>query len=292
MAGDEEYYSYTPSLAGAVIAAIVYFFLTSAHVFRLYKTRTWFCIPFILGGLFEVVGYSARARSNADPDVMAPFLMQAILILLAPILFAASVYMFLGRIILATGCASYSLIRPTWLTRIFVGGDIFCFFVQLIGAAMLSSATTKSKLDLANTIVLVGLSAQIVIFGGFMVVGLVFHLRMRKNDPKAALDWNWERYMMSLYAVSVIITLRNLFRVIEYALGDDGYLLSNEWPVYVFDFIPMSIVMAVCVMWYVGKLDFASNGRGDVEMMIDRTEERTPRAAHRTSRRASRQYST
>lgn len=167
----------------------------------------------------EVVGYSARARSNADPDVMAPFLMQAILILLAPILFAASVYMFLGRIILATGCASYSLIRPTWLTRIFVGGDIFCFFVQLIGAAMLSSATTKSKLDLANTIVLVGLSAQIVIFGGFMVVGLVFHLRMRKNDPKAALDWNWERYMMSLYAVSVIITLRNLFRVIEYALG-------------------------------------------------------------------------
>jgi hypothetical protein len=29
----------------------------------------------------------------------------------------------------------------------------------------------------------------------------------------------WERYLFYLYGVSIIITFRNLFRVIEYALG-------------------------------------------------------------------------
>ncbi|KAF2466141.1 RTA1-domain-containing protein [Lindgomyces ingoldianus] len=277
MAEGEQYYSYIPSVAGGVIGVIVFIILLVVHVFRLYKTRTWFCIPFILGAIFEVIGYAARAYGNSHPYAQSPFLIQAILILLAPILFAASIYMFLSRIIFATGYASYSMMRPKWLTITFVGSDIFCFFVQMVGAAMLSTATTKKKLDLANTIVLVGLATQIVIFGWFMIVGLVFHLRIRKrHDRKMVLrEWNWERYLIMLYMASIIITLRNLFRVIEYALGDDGYLLSTEWPIYVFDAIPMAIVLGVCSMWYVGKLDFASNRQEDVEMMVGRREEST-----------------
>jgi hypothetical protein len=32
-------------------------------------------------------------------------------------------------------------------------------------------------------------------------------------------DFAWETYLNMLYIVSVIITLRNLFRVIEFAIG-------------------------------------------------------------------------
>lgn len=44
-------WSYTPSLAGGIIAAIIFFILTGFHAFRLVQNRTWFCIPFVIGGL-------------------------------------------------------------------------------------------------------------------------------------------------------------------------------------------------------------------------------------------------
>lgn len=128
--------------------------------------------------------------------------------------------MFLGRIIRSTGFESCSVVRPKWLTIIFVAGDIICFFIQMIGTAIMGNATTKATLDLANTIVLVGLAAQIFIFAWFMVVGVIFHKRVR-NIGGSLVVWgvDWERYLFYLYGVSIIITFRNLFRVIEYALG-------------------------------------------------------------------------
>ncbi|PVH91187.1 RTA1 like protein [Periconia macrospinosa] len=267
--GPQEFYAYKPSLAGGVIIAILFSFLLFLHLFRLYTTRTWFCIPFSMGAIFEIIGYAARAQSNKQPHAQTPFLIQAIFILLAPILFAASVYMFLGRIIRSTGYESCSMVRPKWLTIIFVAGDVVCFFVQMVGAAMMGDAKTKAMLDLANTIVLVGLIAQIVIFGWFMLVGVVFHNRVRKIGGKLVVGGvNWERFLFWLYGVSIIITFRNLFRVIEYALGDDGYLLSTEWPIYVFDAIPMAFVLVVCNLWYVGGMDFRSNERDDIDIMI------------------------
>ena len=59
--------------------------------------------------------------------------MQSLLILLAPLLFAATIYMGLGRIVKAIDGDKQCLIRPVYLTKIFVAGDIFSFFVQGCG---------------------------------------------------------------------------------------------------------------------------------------------------------------
>lgn len=60
-------------------------------------------------------------------------LIQYILILVAPALLAASIYMEFGRIILVTNGENYTIIRRTWLTKIFVCGDIISFVVQFGG---------------------------------------------------------------------------------------------------------------------------------------------------------------
>lgn len=85
--------------------------------------------------LVETVGYGARAISaNQSPDyTLLPFLVQNLLILLAPSLFAASIYMLLGRIIRVTDGDSRSLIRGRFLTIIFVCGDVISFLVQVGG---------------------------------------------------------------------------------------------------------------------------------------------------------------
>ena len=50
-------------------------------------------------------------------------------LLLAPALFAASIYMILGRIILLVEGEAHSIIKRRWLTKIFVAGDVVCFLL-------------------------------------------------------------------------------------------------------------------------------------------------------------------
>ncbi|CAN9176144.1 unnamed protein product [Alternaria alternata] len=196
---------YTPTIAAGAIAAVVMFILFFIHTFRLVKNKTWFCIPFVIGALCEAIGYSARAAAHNDTEGKTPYIIQSTLILLAPILFAASIYMILGRLIRRTDSAEYSLIRVNWLTKIFVGGDILCFLIQAGGAGMLVSANDKDGFKRGENIILGGLILQILIFGFFVVVASIWH---------------------------------------------DGYLLSHEWPIYVYDFLPMMITLVVCIWWY------------------------------------------
>lgn len=83
----------------------------------------------------QVFGYIVRCLSiSQKPDYEKnPFIIQQILILLAPALYAASIYMILGRMILLVHAESYSLIRRSWLTKIFVSGDIVSMVVQGAG---------------------------------------------------------------------------------------------------------------------------------------------------------------
>ena len=56
--------------------------------------------------------------------------MQSLLILVAPALFAASIYMELGRIILLVEGEKHAIIKRRFLTKIFVAGDVLSFITQ------------------------------------------------------------------------------------------------------------------------------------------------------------------
>lgn len=67
--GKAEYklWYYTPSVAGGAIACIVFCILTLLHCFRLFKNRTWYCIPFVIGGLVSstsILIHGNAARAN------------------------------------------------------------------------------------------------------------------------------------------------------------------------------------------------------------------------------------
>lgn len=158
--------------------------------------------------------------------------------------------MILGRIIRACNASDYSLIRVSRLTKIFVAGDVTCFLIQAMGGGLLGGAKTKKQFDTDNDIILGGLILQIIIFVGFLIVAVVFHRRLQYHQTTEAAGLPWQRLMMMLYASSVLISVRNLYRVIEYAMGQNGWLLEHEWPLYVFDGLLMGVVAFVGLWWY------------------------------------------
>lgn len=179
-----------------------------------------------------------------------PFVIQNNMILLAPVLFAASIYMVLGRVIRATKGEAHSIIKPRRLTRLFVMGDILSLAVQGTGGGLMVVAEHGK---LAQVIVILGLVLQIVIFGLFCTTAFLFHSRMRRDpltDYHVAAEVEWEQVLYMLYGVSALIMFRSVFRVIEFIMGADGYLLSTEWPLYIFDAVPMLLVMVVFWRWF------------------------------------------
>jgi hypothetical protein len=50
-AGDYYLWHYLPSVPAAVIFLILFFVITALLTWRMFKTKTWFCIPFIIGGV-------------------------------------------------------------------------------------------------------------------------------------------------------------------------------------------------------------------------------------------------
>lgn len=69
--------------------------------------------------------------STESPDFTKnPYIIQSVLLLLGPTLYAASIYMILGRLVVLLEADNYSIIKPKWLTKFFVLGDVLSFFAQ------------------------------------------------------------------------------------------------------------------------------------------------------------------
>jgi hypothetical protein len=83
----------------------------------------------------EVAGYIGRAISSKETPnyALGPYILQTLTLLVAPALFAATIYMILGRITIFTNGEKHSIIPKRWLTKIFVLGDILSFLAQSAG---------------------------------------------------------------------------------------------------------------------------------------------------------------
>ena len=64
---------------------------------------------------------------------LGPYIVQAILLLVAPALFAATIYMALGRLVHRLHADKQCLLPLKWMTKIFVGGDVISFLLQAGG---------------------------------------------------------------------------------------------------------------------------------------------------------------
>lgn len=202
----------------------------------------------------QVLGYGGRIWSHFDGEAIGGFVIQAILILVAPALYAASIYMILGRLIRALGADSLSIIPLKWMTKMFVVGDVISFLLQAGGGGIQAAGTIKMY-DIGEKIIIVGLFVQIAMFSFFLGTAVTFHRRQARHGAAQETSIPWKRHLTVLYVVSAVILVRSIFRVVEYLQGNKGYLISHEIFLYIFDAVLMAIIMAILVVFYVEDLD-------------------------------------
>lgn len=170
---------------------------------------------------------------------------------------SASIYMILGRIIQLTEGDKYAIIRRTWLTKIFVFGDVLSLFAQVIGAA-----AQIDKPEMGKNIVIAGLIIQLIFFALFVIAAAIFHVRNARNPTyKSTLPHiRWKLYLTTLYVTGFLILVRSFFRLIEYVQGLDGPLLKSEKYLYIFDGALMLIVFFYMMFFHPAEIGLHLRG--------------------------------
>ncbi|OGE49254.1 hypothetical protein PENARI_c022G12050 [Penicillium arizonense] len=247
--GDWSFYDYSPTKVGAVIAIICYGISAGYHVFQLVKMKCYFFTTFTIGAIMMTLGYILRAASAGDTTALAPYIGQNVCILLPPSLYAATIYMIYGRIVIYAGDPKLSIVSPLKVTKIFVIGDVLAFLTQASGGGMMA---ISSMARMGQIITIAGLFIQLVFFGAFLTISIIFGRRVQQTKT-ALRGLPYGTLLYILFAVSGLIIVRCLYRIIEFCQGNDGYLMKHEAFMYVFDTIPMFAVQAVFHFYHPGK---------------------------------------
>ncbi|MCJ1332254.1 hypothetical protein MMC10_008946 [Thelotrema lepadinum] len=269
------FYRYAPSLAAAIAFIILFTLTFIAHFAQLFRNRTWYFIPFVIGAICnlckstssiwslingegEAIGYIGRAINASQTPNWAnpPYILQSLLILIAPTFFSASVYMILGRLIRLVEGEHHSLIRPSWLTKLFVTSDVFSIFLQGAGGGVMASSKDLFGFQTGEHIIIGGLFIQIIGFGSFVAVTAIFHRRILRYPTNASrtVSQPWQTYLWVLYCVSALIFIRSIFRTIEYIQGYDGSLQSTETFLYVFDATFMFFALVIFNIYHPSRI--------------------------------------
>ena len=111
-------------------------------------------------------------------------------------------------------------------------------------------------MKMSRIIVILGLLVQVIFLGFFIFMSTLVHRRLLKAPTDVTQEGAipWKTYFYVLYATSGTVLFRSIFRAIEYIEGNDGFLISHEVFLYVFDSLLMAIVMVIFLVWYVDGL--------------------------------------
>ncbi|GKT63406.1 RTA1 domain-containing protein [Colletotrichum tofieldiae] len=250
------FYHYRPS-GGAGWAFLVLFAIgVLSHIGCLFRLRAWHFIPFILGGIGEAFGYYGRAKAHEDPTQVGPFILQNLLILGSPPLFAATIYMSLGRIITALDLRRHVSISPRIMAFFYVVVDVGCFVTQVFGAVMPASGDLDA-MKMAKTLIMAGLIAQLAVITLFSLSCWHSHRCAQREAAelnKTHAGIKWRKYYFITYGVASLMFIRSLIRGIEYLQGEDGFIMKHEVFLYIFDGVPMVTIMALYLWIHPGSL--------------------------------------
>jgi hypothetical protein len=115
----------------------------------------------------------------------------------------------------------------------FTCSDIFCLLLQSTGGAMYANPENAAK---ARILLLIGLGAQLVFFSAFIILTVCVQFTKRYGFKG---DRSFRPVFICLYATTLLMHLRNSFRVAEFAQGFEGDLEAHDMYLYIFDFMPI-----------------------------------------------------
>ncbi|OAX81619.1 hypothetical protein ACJ72_04041 [Emergomyces africanus] len=236
---------YCPSIEAAILFTSLFAATTLAHMFQWFTFRKKFCWVIVMAGLWETAGFAFRIISAKQIRGLWHFIPQQLFIILAPVWLNAFVFMVMGRMIYFYIPEKKVFgISAQRITVTFVLLDVFSMLVQSSSASLMSSDDPKlAKMGVNVYMGGIGLQELFIIL--FFFLAGRFQYLMTKLEVYQPQHLPWRRLLYCLYAALVLITIRIIYRLIEYSSGLENGLATNETAFYCLEAVPMIFAIAV-----------------------------------------------
>ncbi|KAG8979109.1 hypothetical protein FRC05_009319 [Tulasnella sp. 425] len=221
----------------------------------------WFIL---VGGTLEWLGYMFRVFAIGAEGPSSWLVVSQTFLIVSPALLVGQCYIIIERMMAYVG-KEYGFTDHNEITRIFLGADIIAIVIQAIGSSVLTDARQDLyQAKVAKKILVAGLLLQIITFGIYSFFAVTFDFRSSRDPALRAYDTQMRglrKLWIAFYVSAVLITLRSIYRAVEFAdiapgprgiYDPDGYLFTHEWPMYVFDAIPVLISVVAFSIWHPG----------------------------------------
>jgi len=239
-------YGFIPSKAIGFIFLVLFSILTFGHLVLMFKTRKWWLMAMVLGGLVEVIGWSGRLWGAYNPDSYNSFMIQIVCLIFAPAFLGGGIYAMMKWVILAVG-PQYSRLKPASYWKIFITCDFISLVVQSGGGGIAASSNTQSTINTGSNIMLAGIVFQLVATIAFGIFFILF-LRSFARDPQVnRRSLGRIEYLLWAIALSAAaIIIRGIYRTVELGQKWNGYLfVHQDW--FLFDALPMVVLMIITI---------------------------------------------
>lgn len=277
------------NMGANVFFCVVFGVLMIFHVLvgSLYHYWYYLCMLGIGSGL-DFGGYLARSVSANDETLVNPFLVQIIVLTIAPAFIMAGVYYMLGRQLVYIG-PGYSWLKPRWFSYIYISCDVISLVIQAVGGGMAAVALDSNKdTDSGTHIMVAGIAFQVATMSTFFIIGGNFVMRawfralpdvkfsirnfvtLALNLPRAKelythLEPNYNPafahirsrklfpYIFSaIFVATALIYVRCIYRLVELAEGWTGYVIRHEAFLFTLDALMVFLTCTVFVPFHPG----------------------------------------
>ncbi|KAJ1801325.1 hypothetical protein LPJ59_000384 [Coemansia sp. RSA 2399] len=256
-----KYFTYIPANVYPEVALGVYFIVGTILVILGVRTRAQRWVHILSGTAYaEALGYVFRTVC-VTKTTFGMYVLMTLFLLLPPNAIALFNYKTIGEIIRTNndrvGAQNKSKwrfwLKPKFVNWFYFSSDVFSILMQGAGGGMMTSYSTRNT---GKSIVLVGLIVQLFFFACFLVTSvyvwrkpeyLVYQAPRDRSQAAAK-----RKIMINITATTILLYIRSIYRVAEFADGYGGKIYSAEWAFYVFDTIIVFVAFMVYIIFYIG----------------------------------------
>ncbi|KAK4502097.1 hypothetical protein PRZ48_007908 [Zasmidium cellare] len=213
-------YGYRASLPFSILVIVLYAIVAIIQLWLGIRYRVWgFMSCMLLGCITEIIGYVGRIMMWDNPWMDSGFIMQIVLITIAPVFFAAAIYVMIYQIANYISPSS-SRFPPSLFYWIFIPCDIISLILQAAGGAM--SATSNGGNQAGVNIALAGLAFQVFTLVAFIVAVFDYMWLSRRVWRNMELGWRFKSYFDEIEGGPTLTILQRVYELSE------GYSRDSE----------------------------------------------------------------
>ncbi|KAF1829880.1 hypothetical protein BDW02DRAFT_560205 [Decorospora gaudefroyi] len=247
---------YAPNKAAPIVFIILFSISGVIHLYQTIKHKSWRTTALLpWAALLMISGFAVRLAGAYNTDNLAYLIASTVLMMSGPPVYALINYFILSRILYYV--PYLAPIHPGRVATTFVGLDGACEILIGQGAwRMANSDSTDAQRQLGADLVTASLCLQAALFGAFGLLAAQFHRRATKAG---VLTKDLKTVLYVMYVSAAIITIRCIYRLVEYIEGWTSSLYRNEIYFWIFEAVIMFINTALLNVWHPGKRLPSSN---------------------------------